>query len=248
MPMKKCPSNELSKSSRHGSEPATERIHRKVRRKSAVDSWRREQCLKRTPFEGRMKMRKKVKLNRPRPVNSYAKRSTTLAKASMVRESAKQAIAIGLSKARRAGVDLPAPSARTSAVSRRKARLDSRRGKHPHKTSRKRSRAVEGALQKEDHASGSPRALSRHARSSARSRTRKERSVAAKKGAKTRASRARRTQVGQGGAQKPRLWVRKVSTESTCPPEGVFKKDAKTIASVMATRKTSPKELAQRSE
>jgi hypothetical protein len=160
----------------------------------------------------------------------------------MVRESAKQAIAIVLSKARRAGVDLPAPSApRTSAVSRRKARLDSRRGKHPHKTSRKRSRAVEGALQKEDHASGSPRALSRHARSSARSRTRKERSVAAKKGAKPRASRARRSQVGQGGAQKPRLWVRKVNTESTFPPEGVFKKDAKTIASVIATRKTSPK-------
>jgi hypothetical protein len=61
LPMKKCPSNELSKSSRHGSEPATERIHRKARRKSAVDNWRREQRLKRTPFEGRMKMRKEGK-------------------------------------------------------------------------------------------------------------------------------------------------------------------------------------------
>jgi tRNA(adenine34) deaminase len=32
-----------------------------------------------------------------------------------------------------------------------------------------------------------------------------------------------------------------VNTESTFPPEGVFKKDARAIARVMATRKTSPK-------
>ncbi|HTW89285.1 MAG TPA: DUF3175 domain-containing protein [Candidatus Binataceae bacterium] len=40
---------------------------------------------------------------------------------------------------------------------------------------------------------------------------------------------------------KRKLWVRKVQTESTFPPAGVFKKDAKTIARVMATRRTSPK-------
>lgn len=40
---------------------------------------------------------------------------------------------------------------------------------------------------------------------------------------------------------KRKLWVRKVKTESTFPPEGVFKEDAKTIARVMAARRTSPK-------
>lgn len=107
--------------------------------------------------------------------------------------SAKQAIAIGLSKARRAGVELPAPSAsRTSPATRRKAKLDSQRAKHPHQPARKRSRAVEAALEKEGHAAGSRRALSRQARSSAHQRSRKQRVTAAKKAAKTRASRARR--------------------------------------------------------
>ena len=132
-----------------------------------------------------------------------------------------------------------APSAQ--AVTRGKARLHSQPGKNPHKTSRKRSRAVEEAVQKEGRTSGSPRTLSRNARSSARRRARKERSVAGKKGAKTRASRARRNQIGHGGGSKRRLWVRKVNTESTFPLKGVFKKDATTIARVMATRKTSPK-------
>jgi hypothetical protein len=131
------------------------------------------------------------------------------------------------------------PSAQ--AMTRRKATLDSERGKDPRKTSKKRSRAVEVAPQKEGRMYRSPRTLSRNARSSARRRARKERSVAGKKGAKTRASRARRNQIGHGGGSKRRLWVRKVNTESTFPPKGVFKKDTTTIARVMATRKTSPK-------
>jgi len=107
--------------------------------------------------------------------------------------SAKQAIAIGLSKARRAGVKLPAPSAsRTSKATRRKAKRDSQRAKHPHKPARKRSRAVESALEREGREAGSRRALSRHARSSAHQRSRKQRVAAAKKAAKTRASRAHR--------------------------------------------------------
>jgi tRNA(adenine34) deaminase len=36
-------------------------------------------------------------------------------------------------------------------------------------------------------------------------------------------------------------WVRDVKTVSTCPPGGLFTKDAKTIARVMAGRKVSPK-------
>jgi tRNA(adenine34) deaminase len=36
-------------------------------------------------------------------------------------------------------------------------------------------------------------------------------------------------------------WVRDVKTVSTYPPEGLFTKDAQTIAEVMASRKVSPK-------
>jgi uncharacterized protein DUF6496 len=103
--------------------------------------------------------------------------------------SAKQAIAIGLSKARRAGVKLPVPKpTKASARTRRKAKQDLKQGQHLHKTAKKRSRAVKAALQREGLESASPKALSRQARSSASSRTNEERSGAAEKAAKTRAS------------------------------------------------------------
>jgi len=102
--------------------------------------------------------------------------------------SAKQAIAIGLSKARRAGVKLPAPDpAKTSASTRRKALSDSKKSRRPRKTSAKRSRATLRALKKEGRQAASSKALSRQAKSSAMQRTRKERSAAGKKAAKTRA-------------------------------------------------------------
>src|SRR6266550_3562768 len=64
--------------------------------------------------------------------------------------STKQAIAIGLSKARRAGVKLPPPDpAKTSASTRRKALSDSKKSGPPRKTSAKRSRATMSALKKE---------------------------------------------------------------------------------------------------
>lgn len=102
--------------------------------------------------------------------------------------SAKQAIAIGLSKARRAGVKLPQPElSKTSASTRQKAKRDTGQGRHPHKPSAKRSRATMNALEKEGHQSVSSTALSRQAKSSASKRTRKERSTAGKKAARTRA-------------------------------------------------------------
>jgi len=102
--------------------------------------------------------------------------------------SAKQAIAIGLSKARRAGVKLPPPDpAKTSASTRRKAISDSKKSRRPRKTSAKRSRATMGALKKEGRQAASSKALSRQAKSSAMKRTRKDRSAAGKKAAKTRA-------------------------------------------------------------
>ena len=62
--------------------------------------------------------------------------------------STKQAIAIGLSKARRAGVKLPA---RGSAATRKKAAQDTKAAKSPHKVSARRSRATESALKREGH-------------------------------------------------------------------------------------------------
>lgn len=64
--------------------------------------------------------------------------------------SARQAIAIGLSKARRAGVKLPAPKGSASASTRKKAEQDIRASKEKnHKTSTQRSRATAAALRKE---------------------------------------------------------------------------------------------------
>jgi hypothetical protein len=101
--------------------------------------------------------------------------------------SAKQAIAIGLSKARRAGVKMKPPKAsRTSQRTRGKARQDTKRGRHPRKPSAKRSRGITKALKREGRSATSSTALSRQARSAASRRTRRERSSAAKKAAKTR--------------------------------------------------------------
>ncbi|MFL5486859.1 MAG: DUF6496 domain-containing protein [Gemmatimonadaceae bacterium] len=114
--------------------------------------------------------------------------------------STKQAIAIGLSKARRSGVKLRPPKRRTaSSRTRRQAARDTAKGRRggTRKVSRKRSTAVRGALRKEGRSAASRSALSRQARSSARRRGPAQRSAAAKKAARTRArsrtrSRARR--------------------------------------------------------
>src|SRR3982751_2149834 len=84
--------------------------------------------------------------------------------------SAKQAIAIGLSKARRAGVKLAPPRAgTTSEETRRKAAKDVAKGaRGAKKVSRTRSRATEAALEREPHAAASHTALSRQAHAAAR--------------------------------------------------------------------------------
>jgi hypothetical protein len=103
--------------------------------------------------------------------------------------SAKQAIAIGLSKARRAGVKLPPPKEGTSSEQTRKqaARDDTKGSKPSGPVSRKRSRAVSGALKREGHAAASYTALSRQAHASAKSRGAASRSAAAKKAARAHA-------------------------------------------------------------
>jgi len=101
--------------------------------------------------------------------------------------STKQAIAIGLSKARRAGVKLPPPK-KASARTKKQAARDSRKGKtaRRRKPSPTRSRAVRKALKHESRRAASHRALSRQARSVARRRTKASLSRAAKKAARTR--------------------------------------------------------------
>jgi hypothetical protein len=81
--------------------------------------------------------------------------------------STKQAIAIGLSKARRAGVPLPPPKTGSKQV-RKKAQQDLSAAKKRSKPSAKRSRAVKAALKKESKTVASKKALSRQAHSVAR--------------------------------------------------------------------------------
>jgi Family of unknown function (DUF6496) len=101
--------------------------------------------------------------------------------------STKQAIAIGLSKARRAGVKL-APPKKASKKTREQAARDVRKGKSAGtgKKSAKRSRATSRALKREGHSAASKTALSRQARSAAARRSAASRSQSAKKAAKTR--------------------------------------------------------------
>jgi hypothetical protein len=88
-------------------------------------------------------------------------------------KNTKQAIAIGLSKARRAGVDLPPPSkGKTSARTRKQAARDTAKGRTGagSRPSAKRSRATTKALKREGHSAASHAALSRQAKSAARKR------------------------------------------------------------------------------
>ncbi|MDQ6829412.1 MAG: DNA-binding protein [Gemmatimonadota bacterium] len=123
--------------------------------------------------------------------------------------STKQAIAIGLSKARRAGVTLAAPKkGRAPESTRKQAQRDLKRGRSSaaKKVSAKRSRAVRAALKREGRSAVSPKALAKQARSSAKRHTAKERSAAAKKAVRTKgpakrsaaAQRAARTRAKRG--------------------------------------------------
>ena len=101
--------------------------------------------------------------------------------------SPKQAIAIGLSKARRAGVPLPPPSGGKPGT-RRKAAQDSRRGQtgSGRRPSAKRSRATRQALKREGQSAASRSALARQARTAARRRSAGSRSASARRAAATR--------------------------------------------------------------
>jgi hypothetical protein len=130
-------------------------------------------------------MPEKKSLERARKAKRQGKRPTTQA-GEFVREeiehvregkhgarSAKQVIAIGLSKARRAGVALPPPErGRTSERTRRRAASDYRAGRRQRrrKPSVRRSRASLRKLRKEGRQAASSQALARQARRQARRR------------------------------------------------------------------------------
>ncbi len=102
--------------------------------------------------------------------------------------STKQAIAIGLSKARRAGVKLGVPKrGRASTRVRKQAQRDLKKGQtaRKKKPSAKRSRAVSGALKRKGHSAASRSSLSRQARTAARQRGSASRKQAARKAVQT---------------------------------------------------------------
>ena len=104
--------------------------------------------------------------------------------------STQQAIAIGLSKARRAGVDLPTPArGSTSARTRQHAARDYAKGRTGEGTrppSVKRARATRKALKQEGSRAASRTALAAQARAAARRRPAAARSASARKAASTR--------------------------------------------------------------
>ena len=102
--------------------------------------------------------------------------------------SPEQAIALGLSKARRAGVALRTPSkGKAKARTRRSAEYAYEAGQHKRKTQRRPrvARAVSQVLKHEPRSTASHAALSRHARRAAARRTASDRSAAARKAVRT---------------------------------------------------------------
>jgi hypothetical protein len=108
--------------------------------------------------------------------------------------SAKQAIAIGLSEARRAGVAVKSPKkGTTSEATRKKADKDNEAGQHRStarksastESTAKRSRAATNALKREGTAGASRTALAKQTKASAAKRPAASRSAAAKKAAAT---------------------------------------------------------------
>jgi hypothetical protein len=95
--------------------------------------------------------------------------------------NAKQAIAIGLSKARKAGIKLPPPPNERSSGKKSPNTVAKSTG-----TSRKRSRATSNALKRESRAGASATALSKQTKSVAHKRGKASRSAASRKAAQTR--------------------------------------------------------------
>jgi hypothetical protein len=106
----------------------------------------------------------------------------------------KQAIAIGLSQARRAGVDLPPPGkGATSKRTRRGAKLAYEAGQGKRKPARRpgASKSTSAALKREPRSTASRAALSKQAKGAAARRSPSARAAAAKKATRTKGAAGR---------------------------------------------------------
>jgi len=121
--------------------------------------------------------------------------------------SSEQAIAIGLSEARRAGVDLPPPEkGKAKASTRKSAKYAYEAGQGKRKTRRQPrvSRAVSEVLQREPRSTVSKKALSQHAKRAASRRTASERSAAARKAARTKGAKGRSAAAKKAARKRTR--------------------------------------------
>jgi len=118
--------------------------------------------------------------------------------------STKQAIAIGLSKARRAGVALRPPR-RAKAKTKQSAAYASRAGRRGRKRAApRRSRAIRRALKREGRRAASRKALSRHAKSAARARSSAARRRSARRALRTKGPRVRRAAAKRAARTRAR--------------------------------------------
>jgi Family of unknown function (DUF6496) len=121
--------------------------------------------------------------------------------------SRKQAIAIGLSEARRAGVDLPAPrKGKAKKSTRRSAKYayEVGQGKRTPKRRPRVSRAVEGVLKKEPRSTASRSALSKQSKRAASRRSAASRSAAARKASHTKGAKVRSTAAKKAARTRAR--------------------------------------------
>ena len=121
--------------------------------------------------------------------------------------STQQAIAIGLSEARRAGVNLPPPGkGKAKERTRRSAEYAYEAGQGERKTTRRPrvSRAVSEVLKREPKSTASRGALSKQAKRTASRRTAGERSAAARKAVRTTGSRGRKAAARKAAKTRAR--------------------------------------------
>lgn len=121
--------------------------------------------------------------------------------------SAKQAIAIGLSEARRAGVDLPPPRrGQAKSSTRRSARYAYEVGQGKRKPRRRPrvARAVKKVLKREPRSTASRAALSRQTRNAARQRTASQRTAAARKAVRAKGAAGRSAAARKGARTRKR--------------------------------------------
>src|SRR5437763_4573053 len=121
--------------------------------------------------------------------------------------SPQQAVAIGLSKARRAGVALRPPAkGKAKASTRRSAEYAYEAGQHKRKTHRRPrvSRAVSRVLKHEPRSTASRAALSSHAKRAASRRTASERSAAARKAVRSKGFAGRSTAARKAARTRTR--------------------------------------------